>query len=445
MLATTNTIYFSREEMRDILDHYGYAIHNIAYKYSEKIPYDAYRRLRDCPKGIVVLEDANGKLWFYNGELEAADEPLYAKDNMGNKLIRFAEHDSPLIMATTPECEFHDYFVNYHLKLRSDYHPPKIKEEDTMAVTLQTNKSDEYPTCCCLNDTATATTWHINTNEYGNTTTATSPVIHYDLNRFNNNATWEMTMDNVTLNAQLLEELAGTAQTTAGAISNLGTEIGRINKQKKEKENRNMKGFNFDFGSCIEDNVRMSMYGIAVKNQAGEWVSYNSATEQIVNVDIFNFEGGKYMFKIPVAPNQVSIGDVIIHNKKAMFVLDLDEKGFIVVDPHAGEEKKVVPTSNCFGFNFITKVVSMFDACAATPNADSPFGNMLPLMMMSEDNKNIDPMMMMFMMGQNGNMGDLFSNPMMMYFLMKDGSKSDMLPLMLMMGQFQAPKTKNGK
>ena len=219
---------------------------------------------------------------------------------------------------------------------------------------------------------------------------------------------------------------------------------------EKEKEKDSMKGFNFDFGPCTDDNIKMSVYGIAVKNQAGEWVSYNQTTAQIVNVDIFNFDGGKYMFKMPVSPSQVEPGDVIIHNKKAMFVLEKDENGFVVVDPHAGEEKKVVPTSNCFNFNFITKVVSMFDAFAVAPTTDAPFGNFLPFMMMGEDNE-IDPFVMCMMMQNMGNTqcGNMFNNPMMMYFLMKAGAadKDFMLPMLMMqvMGQPASEIAKSSK
>ena len=39
------------------------------------------------------------------------------------------------------------------------------------------------------------------------------------------------------------------------------------------KENKNMK-FNFDFGPVNASTVRMSMYGLAVKNKAGTWVRY---------------------------------------------------------------------------------------------------------------------------------------------------------------------------
>jgi hypothetical protein len=183
------------------------------------------------------------------------------------------------------------------------------------------------------------------------------------------------------------------------------------------------------------------MYGIAVKNVAGEWVSYNPTTAQIINVDIFNFDGRKYMFKMPVALKDVAEGDVIVHQKKPMFVVSVEDGGLVVVDVMNGEEKKVIPTANMFGFDFVTKIISMFNAFAAAPTPDAPFGNFLPFLMMGDD-KDIDPMMLMMMMN-NG--GDVFSNPMMMYFLAKDGDKDSLLPLMFMMNQNNATMKGNGK
>lgn len=201
----------------------------------------------------------------------------------------------------------------------------------------------------------------------------------------------------------------------------------KINFMENEKENKDMKGFNFDFGPCSNDNVRMSMYGLAIQNNAGVWVSYNNG--QVIDVDIMNFDGRQYMFKMPVAIKDIKVGDVVVHNRVPMFVTSV-EGGVHVVDIRAGEAKTIVPTTNMFGFNFITKIVSMFDAFGTAPTADQPFGNMLPFMLMG-DNKDIDPMMMFMMM--NGGNFDM-SNPMMMYFMFKDGNKGgDMLPMLMMM------------
>lgn len=213
------------------------------------------------------------------------------------------------------------------------------------------------------------------------------------------------------------------------------------NKKKvKNKENNTMKNFNFDFGPCTNDNVRMSMYGLAVKNAAGTYVSLNPSTKEVVDVDIFNFDGGKYLFKMPVAIKDIAVGDVIIHNKKPMFVEGVSARGDILaIDPVAGERKEVMLTRSPFNFNYATKVVNLFGAGGmATPNADNPFGNMLPFMLMNEEDTNIDPMMLMFMMNQNGGANtSAFGNPMMMYFLMKDKGEIDPMMMFMMMNQQQ--------
>lgn len=228
---------------------------------------------------------------------------------------------------------------------------------------------------------------------------------------------------------------AYTAHKTLEEIVDERIEVRLNKKEEKEKESM-IKGINFDFGPCTNDNVRMSMYGLAVKNGNGEWVSYNASTKQIVNVDILNFDGGKYMFKIPVAIKDIAVGDIIIHNRVPMFVTQVSNEGNAVtaVDARAGEEKRVLPTTSPFGFNFVTKVVSMFTAFESTPTPDAPFGNFLPFMLMGEDNKEIDPLMLMMMMQGNGG-ANMFSNPMMLYFLCGDKMKDNMLPLMMMMNQ----------
>ena len=203
-------------------------------------------------------------------------------------------------------------------------------------------------------------------------------------------------------------------------------------KNRKEKENDTiMKGINFDFGPC-GNTVRMSMYGMAIQNISGEWVSYNPATQEIVNVDVFNIpDGGKYMYKMPVAIADIKEGDIVIHNRVPMFVTAINKNGtFEVTDVRAGETKNIIPTRNMFGFNFMTKVVSMFGAFTDSPSADQPFGNMLPFLMMGDENgKDIDPMMMFMMMNQSGNNGAM--NAMMLHFMTKD--KKDIDPAMMWM------------
>ena len=440
MKEAINNLYFTHEEIRAILIHYGQMIRDKWSGYEEKIPYECYRRLfKECIKGVRFVEDINNVFWFYDDDEAKYKEAkeYYAENTCGNKIARVAiEPTEPLVMAIMPEHDFYTFIYNYYLIYRPDFYTPrKDEKEDNIMATWSSKIND-----CTISCDTSNKLYYDSTSNGAWTTTSTGKAVNWN----NINDTWTITLDDVNV-GDALKELAGAVETTGQVVGKFGTEINKLNN-KNEKENKKMKGFNFDFGPCTNDNIRMSMYGIAIKNQNGEWVSYNPSTGEIINVDIFNFDGRKYMFKMPVALKDVAVGDVVIHQKKAMIVLEVcgDESGIVVVDTHAGEEKKIIPTSNMFGFNFVTKVVSMFSAFAAAPTPDAPFGNFLPFLMMDGDNKDIDPMMMMFMMN-GGNMGDMFSNPMMMYFLMKDNGNDNMLPLMMMMGQGCGHNCKCGK
>ena len=207
-----------------------------------------------------------------------------------------------------------------------------------------------------------------------------------------------------------------------------------IDDKMKEKENINMKGFNFDFGPC-GNTVRLSMYGMAIQNISGEWVSYNPDSHEIINVDVFSMaDGGKYIYKMPVAIADVKIGDIVIHSRVPMFVTAVNENGtFDVIDVRAGETKTVIPTRSPFGFNFMTKIVSLFSGLT-TPDKNNPFGNMWMFAMLSDDKSfDVKDMMMISMMtGKNNLIGDM--NPTMMMLMMSDNSEKNdwLMPLMLM-------------
>ena len=235
---------------------------------------------------------------------------------------------------------------------------------------------------------------------------------------------------------------ATTISIDAGINDRLDTMEERINKLEtnnddvKGKEN-NMKMFNFDFGP-IKDNdaIRMSPYGLAVKNVNGTYQAYDKKNGEIMDVDIFNFKADNMFFKIPVAIDAVGAGDLIVFNRKPCFVFGFSEQGdVIVIDIALGEKKTILPTKSPFNFNYITKVVSLVDNMfgGEAPSAENPFGNILPFMMMSEDNSSMKDMLPMMML-MNGKAGGTM-DPMMLYFMMKDGKGDDdsMLPLLLMM------------
>ena len=205
-------------------------------------------------------------------------------------------------------------------------------------------------------------------------------------------------------------------------------------KDNKEKENK-MKGFNFDFGKITNDSIRMSMYGMAVKNASGVWTAYDKGTGDLMDVDVFNFDGSNFLFKVPVAIKDIAVGDVIVHARKPMFVVSKTEAGdLIAIDPVAGEKKTIMPTRSPFGFNFATKIISLFDSLmptVETPSADNPFGNMWMLMLMDGKSDMKDIMITMMLINQASGSTNTF-NPIML-MLMNDSDMKDMaIPLMLM-------------
>lgn len=239
------------------------------------------------------------------------------------------------------------------------------------------------------------------------------------------------------INSITAEDWCNTKANKADVYRLLEREIDKLKVEIKNKEEEDKNMFDFDFGKVNSEAIRLSAYGIAVKNASNVWVSYDAKSEQIINVDILNISGNNLLYKIPVAFSQIKSGDTIIHARKPMFIVDFteDHKAFVAVDIMAGEEKTIIPYKSPFGFDFITKVVSIMDFGPA-PDSTNPFGNMLPLMLMG-DNKELDPVMMYFCMGMGGNNQQI--NPMMMYMLMGDkGKNSDdlfkMMAISNMMG-----------
>ena len=194
--------------------------------------------------------------------------------------------------------------------------------------------------------------------------------------------------------------------------------------------------FNFDFGR-VTDSVRVSTYGLAIKGVDGRYVSWDNKNKSVMDVEVLSMPGSEFVYKMPVAIKDVKIGDVVVHNRVPMYVTAVNAQTLTVVDIREATEKTIYPVKSPFGFNFVTKVVSLFDSVNGTASADAPFGNMLPFMLMG--NKDMDPMMLMMMMGQGSN-ANMMSNPMMMYFLMKDGKGSDMLPFLMMAQSMPAPQ-----
>ena len=184
----------------------------------------------------------------------------------------------------------------------------------------------------------------------------------------------------------------------------------------KENDTMKMPTMNFDFGPFTESGVvALSPYGIAVRSSKGEYLTYNAATGATVDVTGFTFDFQKMIYKMPAAIKDLRAGDMVLHRGKPMYVQSVEEDGIHCIDILNSENKVIVPVTNMFGFNFVTKVVSLMNFNAAQPSAENPFGNLMPFMMMSSvmgddsDNDFSKMMMMSMMMGGSNPFTTMFA------------------------------------
>lgn len=197
----------------------------------------------------------------------------------------------------------------------------------------------------------------------------------------------------------------------------------------KEKTTMN-KMFNFDFGPVSGNQFRMSPYGLAVRTEKNGWIAYNAQANELIDVDVMNFDMDGMIYKMPVALAAIQKGDILMHSGKPVFVRGVGSDTVQVVDYANASVSSILPVKSPFGFNFFTKIVSLVDFQNINASNENPFGNMLPFIMMK--NSDIDPMILMLMM--NGNNANFMQNPMMMYFLLNKGENNDMLPFLLLTG-----------
>ena len=91
-----------------------------------------------------------------------------------------------------------------------------------------------------------------------------------------------------------------------------------------------------------------------------------------------------------------------------------------------------------FGFNFVTKIVTLIDFSGLSASEDQPFGNLLPLMLLGDRKSGSsmkDMLPLMLLMGGNSSaLGGLdMSNPLMLMALMGGSEGNDFFPMLMAM------------
>ena len=333
-------------------------------------------------------------------------------------------------MATSSCVKFVDQLSN--LADCSTYQYGDIVVDSSTGNTYQYQGKDNLQPITNGNDY----TWSDSTTPLPGNTLNTTTRTNWDCDKYTINSTGTISNTSsieIKLDTEKLDEMAkDITKTIQKQIDDMDADEHPMNR----KENNNMKFANFDFGPCAGDNVRMSMYGIAVKNGSGTWVSYDKTNDKIMDVDVLNFDGAQFLYKMPVAIKDITKGMVIVHSRKPMYVTDVNGTDVEVVDPCAGERKTILPTRSPFNFNYYTRVVSLLDGMnLTTPSEDNPFGNMWMLMAFADkDNKDMKDMLLPMMLMNNMNNPSSMNNGLMMAMMFSDSKdmKDMLFPMMLM-------------
>ena len=234
-----------------------------------------------------------------------------------------------------------------------------------------------------------------------------------------------------------IENIATNFNTITSTFDETNERLTKLEKalnNKKENDTMDTNNIiNFDFGPVNNEAIRLSPYGLAVRtNQNSDWLTYNPDKSDMMNVNVFNFKMDKFIYKMPAPLGSIKPGDLILHQKIPMFVRSVDNVAGTVeaINYRDSTIASILPVKSPFGFNFVTKIISLIDFSNVNADSDNPFGNMLPMMMLANNDGNNDNLLPLIFM-TNGQMN--MDNPLMMYFLLKDGDNSnDMLPMLLM-------------
>lgn len=183
-----------------------------------------------------------------------------------------------------------------------------------------------------------------------------------------------------------------------------------------------------------DPNLKITMDGnVAVRNNDGEYVSINADNEIVIYPADFTISVPIYVIKKPFSAIQP--GEILKKSRSYVKVIGRNNDGSLKCLSFTGDTTNKKPVTDfMLGASYADVVVNIMNIQAAGINP------MMLMLMNNEGGEMSTKDMMMFMMmagGMNGSMGQM--NPMMLMMLMGDkagGSTNKMLEVMMMSQMF---------
>jgi hypothetical protein len=142
--------------------------------------------------------------------------------------------------------------------------------------------------------------------------------------------------------------------------------------------------------------------------------------------------------KLPV--QEINEGDIIFRNQKYYHIKSINEnKEITAINIGDGTLDVLIPETNIFGMNYFVKIINLM---SFSGNSTSNPMMMYVLSKMDDESESLDVPTILALTSMNGNMSDMFKNPMMLALLSKDKGSSNLPLLMMMTNGASAKKTK---
>ena len=246
-------------------------------------------------------------------------------------------------------------------------------------------------------------------NTYLNTTVGTTS----SNTTISNTGTTTTTSSSYVINPYAYSNWVESNVPTYDEINQIKRRLDKIEKEKGEKP-KMFENLTKNLKCGRAQNVRMSMYGIAFKNEDNTWYTVDSNGVFTEVTDLL-FDGDSFCYMMPVAKKDIKENDFILYNNQWIIVRYIAEDGAVEGINTANRLLiHLMPTKSPFGFEFYTKLMPLFDFKQLVGTEENPFGSLPMMLMLKEKNDDLLPLLLM----QNN--GFDMSNPMLIYFLMRD-------------------------
>ena len=204
------------------------------------------------------------------------------------------------------------------------------------------------------------------------------------------------------------------------------------NENSERKKNMNNIFGNLSFGKYNGNEIRYSFKGLSYQTKDNRFISYDKEKKDLTDVTEFTINGDSFLYLLPVAIKDIKTGDIIKVNSEFLIVekVQKDSNKIEVICPSDRQVKTIIPEKNIFGFDFVTKIVSILDRnILGTPDKDNPFGNNFLMYIMMQDNFSKNEMLPLLMMNNSINFEE---NPWMFFLFSNISDSNNLLPLLLM-------------